>query len=625
MSADSAWIYSGPNAGKVIVYKFETTDPTTLDDISAGFIVTSRWINTSTQDEWVCLDNSLGAAIWKSTTTGGGGGGGVTYGAATSLVVGGGNVNGVLSTVSRSDHKHALPAFGTTAGTFAEGDDSRFSDSRTPLAHASSHLPSGSDPLTTAIAGSIQPDDAAAVGTANSFSRSDHKHSIVAAAAGAATPGDAAAEGVATSFARSDHKHSLPSFGSSAGTFTEGNDSRLSDARSPTAHASTHLPGGTDALTTAAAGAIQPDDAAAEGAATSFARSDHKHSIVAAAAGAATPGDAADEGAATSFARSDHKHSLPAYGSSAGTFCQGNDSRLSDARTPTGHHTSHESGGGDAIKLDDLAAPDDNTDLNASVSAHGLLKKLSNDSSQFLNGTGAWSSPGVGGVSLWYPDAPPSSPHSCDDEMNGSVVNAKWTELDPANQVTWSMDTTAHMLKAVGTDPGTGNTRLSGLYQAVPASEFTIYTRCSNIYSSTVAKALDVGIFVSEDLAANPTTADLRAASLFQFNTGRGVRNAAYAAYNGAVTVGTSYSDPQPYLRIRCNGTAYVSDVSFDGISWFLLQAVTLGFTPAHFGVFIAQAGSGAGPEATGYWKFFRCFSGAGVSGYNATRIGRYV
>ncbi len=43
---------------------------------------------------------------------------------------------------------------------------------------------------------------------------------------------------------------------------------------------------------------------------------------------------------------------------------------------PAAHATSHQSGGGDAIKLDDLAAPDDNTDLNATSSAHGLTKKL---------------------------------------------------------------------------------------------------------------------------------------------------------------------------------------------------------------------------------------------------------
>ena len=41
----------------------------------------------------------------------------------------------------------------------------------------------------------------------------------------------------------------------------------------------------------------------------------------------------------------------PTYGSSANTVCQGNDSRLSDTRTPTAHATSHKSGGGDAINV----------------------------------------------------------------------------------------------------------------------------------------------------------------------------------------------------------------------------------------------------------------------------------
>jgi hypothetical protein len=46
-----------------------------------------------------------------------------------------------------------------------------------------------------------------------------------------------------------------------------------------------------------------------------------------------------------------------------------------------------------STKLDDLATPDDNTDLNASTAAHGLLPKLSNSSTQFLNGQGAWATP----------------------------------------------------------------------------------------------------------------------------------------------------------------------------------------------------------------------------------------
>lgn len=80
---------------------------------------------------------------------------------------------------------------------------------------------------------------------------------------------------------------------------------------------------------------------------------------------------------------------------------------------PKAHKTSHQNGGADKIsvaglsglladdqhvldaevkliKLDDLATPDDNADLNASTSRHGLLKKLSNSASQFMNGVGNW-------------------------------------------------------------------------------------------------------------------------------------------------------------------------------------------------------------------------------------------
>ena len=69
---------------------------------------------------------------------------------------------------------------------------------------------------------------------------------------------------------------------------------------------------------------------------------------------------------------------------------------LADTQTPSSHATAHQSGGGDSIKIDDLAAPDDNTDLNVSISAHGLCPKLSNNSSEYLNGVGGFSSPTVG-------------------------------------------------------------------------------------------------------------------------------------------------------------------------------------------------------------------------------------
>lgn len=63
---------------------------------------------------------------------------------------------------------------------------------------------------------------------------------------------------------------------------------------------------------------------------------------------------------------------------------------LADNQNPTAHATNHLSGGSDAIKLDDLAAPDDNVDLNASSLKHGLLKKLSGLNTDVFHGDGVY-------------------------------------------------------------------------------------------------------------------------------------------------------------------------------------------------------------------------------------------
>jgi hypothetical protein len=47
-------------------------------------------------------------------------------------------------------------------------------------------------------------------------------------------------------------------------------------------------------------------------------------------------------------------------------------------------------------KLDDLAAPDDNTDLNATTGRHGLLPKLGGGTSNFLRADGSWATPSSG-------------------------------------------------------------------------------------------------------------------------------------------------------------------------------------------------------------------------------------
>lgn len=64
------------------------------------------------------------------------------------------------------------------------------------------------------------------------------------------------------------------------------------------------------------------------------------------------------------------------------------------------HGVLHRAGGADAIKLDDLATPDDNTDLNASSSRHGLLPKLPNTGTKFLRDDGTFQTIAGGGDML---------------------------------------------------------------------------------------------------------------------------------------------------------------------------------------------------------------------------------
>jgi hypothetical protein len=52
------------------------------------------------------------------------------------------------------------------------------------------------------------------------------------------------------------------------------------------------------------------------------------------------------------------------------------------------------------IKLDDLATPDDNTDLDAALTRHGLLPKLGGGTTNFLRADGTWAAPGGGVGSL---------------------------------------------------------------------------------------------------------------------------------------------------------------------------------------------------------------------------------
>lgn len=75
----------------------------------------------------------------------------------------------------------------------------------------------------------------------------------------------------------------------------------------------------------------------------------------------------------------------------------------------------------DAMKLDDLASPDDNTDLNASASKHGLLPKLSNVATEVLSGIGTW-------ISQYFAFTKLTDVPSAYTGLGGKVLKVKSTE-----------------------------------------------------------------------------------------------------------------------------------------------------------------------------------------------------
>jgi len=297
---------------------------------------------------------------------------------------------------ARADHKHDVTtaAPGATGVATASGDGSATTLARSDHTHQSNTSPAD---VTKA---------AAAIGTSGEPARADHKHDVTTAAPGAT--GVASGEGSATTLARSDHTHQsntspadLTKAAAVIGTSGEparadhkhdvstaapaatgvstasGEGSATSLARSDHSHQSNTAPADVTKETAAIGTSGEP------------ARADHKHNISTATAGAATPGDSAAEGSATSLARSDHQHSLPAFGSSAATFCEGNDSRLSDARTPTAHDLAGSEHNADALADLNSKITDYNLGTPVTASASGPVSVTANDSGKVYTNEGA--------------------------------------------------------------------------------------------------------------------------------------------------------------------------------------------------------------------------------------------
>ena len=221
--------------------------------------------------------------------------------------------------------------YGNTAGTACQGNDVRLADARTPKPHKATHQTGGSDAITPADIGAADKTIQIKPGT------------------GLSGGGTLEADRTLT-----------VKYGNTAGTACQGNDVRLADARTPKPHKATHQTGGSDAITPADIGA-------------------------AAKTIQIKPGTGLTGGGTLEADRT----LTVSYGTAAGTACQGNDARLSNARTPTAHKATHKTGGTDALTPADIGAVPTTVQVIAGTGLSGGGSLAANRTLAVKYGTGA--------------------------------------------------------------------------------------------------------------------------------------------------------------------------------------------------------------------------------------------
>jgi hypothetical protein len=375
-----------------------------------------------------------GDGSWQAVSGGGGG-------TVTSITAGTGLSGGTITTSGTIS-----ASFGSTSGTICQGNDSRLSDARTPTNHTHGNITNAgaigalsgrpiitttSGVLTTGTFGTTsgtfcQGDDARLSDARNPTSHTHGNISNAGAIGSTANlPLITTTSGVLTT----------GSFGTTANTFCQGNDSRLSDARTPTSHTHGNITnagaiGSTSGvpIITGSSGVLQAGSFGSTSG--TFCQGNDSRLSDARTPTSHTHGNISNTGAigTTSglpiITTTSGVLSAGSFGTTAGTFCQGNDSRLSDARTPTAHtHAASEvtSGTfdiariptgstsstvciGNDSRLSDARTPTSHThaasDITSGIIATARLGSGTADNTTFLRGDNTWATPsGGGGIS----------------------------------------------------------------------------------------------------------------------------------------------------------------------------------------------------------------------------------
>lgn len=202
---------------------------------------------------------------------------------------------------------------------------------------------------------------------------------------------------------------------------------------------------------------------------------------------------------------------------------------------------------------------------------------------------------------VWNPNSIPASPSSSDDEFTSGSLSGSWGELDPNSVLTPTVSANKYLILSQATRTGDN---LTGIYETMPAGDFTIYTKVS--LSAGTNNYSDAGLALFED----GTDSTKKAATWgLRFDTGNNAlvyfKWANATSVSGAPFAPTIYQNTFIYLRIRRTGTTYNYDYSFDGVGWRNVGSDgSLGFTPTSFGLFTNNSNLGYTVEAK--FPFFR-------------------
>ncbi len=206
---------------------------------------------------------------------------------------------------------------------------------------------------------------------------------------------------------------------------------------------------------------------------------------------------------------------------------------------------------------------------------------------------------GGGGTALkrvWSPDAPPASAGSEDSEFaaGSGGVPSGFTEYDPGSVLT--VDESSTYKKLLCTVASGGFPTMSGIYRAIPAGNFTIWTKI-HLFGQRTDYAW-AGLALFED-ATDGTKDIINLALSNRSSSGpTGISQFVLTAYNAYNTDSLGLNALPHfnyiYFRWRRNSTNYFPGWSFDGETFIenSSSALNPGFTPTHFGLAMQNSSS---------------------------------